>query len=166
MYQEPIEEGDENEESSFFNHNDETVVNRPDNDDDDDDDDDGEDDDILVGLMEAGLTSIPDGKPKNSKRNPKQQIVRRDSLKNINVIDYIEKKMNGPNRDSENENEKKTQISENVFKIPDRVPDKAPDSSSVGKKKGNNCSAQYCNEVMNSDSIKPFNSGNNYNYKS
>lgn len=57
-----------------------------------DDDDDGEDEDILAGLMNSGLNSIPDTKAKMQKRS--KQPIKREHLKDVNIIEYIDKKMN------------------------------------------------------------------------
>ena len=57
-----------------------------------DDDDDGEDEDILAGLMNSGLNSIPDPKSKMQKRS--KQPIKREHLKDVNIIEYIDKKMN------------------------------------------------------------------------
>ena len=59
--------------------------------------------------------------------------------------------MNGPEADVVKEKEAEN---DSVFKIPEAK------NAPIGQKKKGQFSAQYCNEVMNSDSIKPFNSGN------
>ena len=130
-----------------------------------DDDDDGEDEDILAGLMNSGLNSIPE-KAKMQKRS--KQPIKREHLKDVNIIEYIDKKMNeaasgtsGSPSMEENENSKNsTRKSTPEFKIPSsKGPLDGASSSGADSKKPKNFSAQYCNEVMNSDSIKPFNSG-------
>ena len=115
--------------------------------------------------MNSGLNSIPE-KAKMQKRS--KQPIKREHLKDVNIIEYIDKKMNeaasgtsGSPSMEENENSKNsTRKSTPEFKIPtSKGPLDGASSSGADSKKPKNFSAQYCNEVMNSDSIKPFNSG-------
>ena len=104
-----------------------------------------------------------------------KQPIKREHLKDVNIIEYIDKKMNeaasgtsGSPSMEENENSKNsTRKSTPEFKIPSsKGPLDGASSSGADSKKPKNFSAQYCNEVMNSDSIKPFNSGKfKWNYK-
>ena len=64
--------------------------------------------------------------------------------------------------DNSGNSKNSTRKSTPEFKIPNpkvALESSAGDSKSSKGSKNANFSAQYCNEVMNSDSIKPFNSG-------
>ena len=169
------EETDGDQEASFFNHDDTVIPAHDEGDENDDENQDGEEDedDILAGLYETGLNSIPSigqpgppnpGPPQPAKMRQKKSrkpFQHRESLKNVDVLKYIDAKMNENGSEIGNgigkENETPMENGPTSSKV--HVHTKAAENGQQMGKGGESYSAQYCAQIMQADSIKPFNSG-------
>ena len=157
---------------SFFNH-DETVIPAHDEDEDEEEDEDDEDDDqpegeededILAGLYATGLNSIPSihqpspSQPKMRPKKNRKPFQHRESLKNVDVLKYIDAKMN---HDGSGPDKQRGGMISMTPMTNGHAGSNGKGSSHGPMTKGGE-SYQYCEQLMQADSIKPFNSGNDH----